>query len=71
MSTLNRKADLAVQGECAALKIYLKLRQKWTEEIVNREKLILPSLKPIENSNLKGWSFVRRINGQIRLREKR
>ena len=33
--------------------------------------LILPFMKPIENSNLKDWSFIRRINGQIRLKWKK
>ena len=31
---------------------YLKRRENWTEEIWNKEMLILPSMKPIENSNL-------------------
>ena len=33
--------------------------------------LILLSVKSIENSNLRDWSFIKRINGQIRLKERR
>ena len=33
--------------------------------------LTLPSMKPVENSNLWDWSCIRRTNGQIRLKEKR
>ena len=33
--------------------------------------LILPCMKPIENSNLRDWSFIRRINGQTSLKERR
>ena len=43
----------------------LRLRQKWTWEIGNKEILILLSMKP-KNSNLKDWSCIRRI----RLKEK-
>ena len=41
---LERKAELAVQGECALREDYPRLRQKWTEEIGNKEMLILLSL---------------------------
>ena len=33
--------------------------------------LILLSVKSIENSNLRDWSCIKRINGQIRLKERR
>ena len=63
---LAQKAGLAVQHKCAAQK-----RLCEAEEIGNKEMLILPSTKPIEHSNLKDWSSIRRLNGPIRLKEKR
>ena len=33
--------------------------------------VILLSVKSIENSNLRDWSCIKRINGQIRLKERR
>ena len=38
--------------------------------IGNKEMLILPSVKPTENLNLKDRSCVRRIDGQVRLGER-
>ena len=49
---------------------YLRPRQKWTEEIVNKEMLRLLSVKPIDNLNLRDWSSIRRINGLIRPKRK-
>ena len=71
MSILNRKLNWLFKENAELRKDYVRLRQKWTWEIENEEMLIYPSMKPIENSNLKDWSCIRRINGQIRLREKR
>ena len=51
-------------------KDYLRLKQKFSYEIGNKDMLMLLSLKPIENSNLRDWSFVSCITGQIRLKEK-
>ena len=67
---LEQKAEWAVQGECQAQKktIEAQIGQK---EIENKDVLTLPLMKPIENSHLKDWNCVRRINGQIRLKEKR
>ena len=72
MSTLSRKLN-------GLFKENAKLRQRLSEaeaqigqkEIENKDVLTLPSMKPIENSHLKDWNCVRRINGQIRLKEKR
>ena len=50
---------------------FLRLRQMWTEEIENKEMLMLPSMKQIENLNLRDWSSIRRFNEPIRLNEKR
>ena len=50
---LEQKAEMAVQGECGNAQLrkdHLNLRQKWT------------SRKPIENSNARDWSFIRRIS---------
>ena len=71
MSTLNRKLNWLFKENAELRKDYLKLRQKWTQEIGNEEIRKLPSMKPIENSNLRDWSCIRRSNGQIRLKEKR
>ena len=70
MSTLNKKHNCLFKENAQVRKVYLRLGQKWTQEIGNKN-LILPSMKPIGNSNLKDWSCVRRVNGQIRLREKK
>ena len=43
-----------------------QLREDYLKEI-----LILPCMKPIENSNLKDWSCIRRIHGQITLKERK
>ena len=40
-------------------------------EIGNKEILIWPIVKPIKNSNLKDWNCTKRINGLIKLKEKR
>ena len=44
-------------------KIILRLSQKWTWKFGNKVMLILHTLEPIENLNLKDWSCIRRING--------
>ena len=36
-------------------------RQKWKEEIGNKETLILLSMKPIDNLNLRDWSSINRL----------
>ena len=72
MSTLSRKLN-------GLFKENAKLRKRLSEaeaqigqkETGNKDVLTLPSMKPIENSHLKHWNCVRRINGQIRLKEKR
>ena len=37
-------------------------REKWTEEIGNKEMLILPSLKPIDNLILGDWRELHQVN---------
>ena len=66
-STWSGKLNCLFKENAQLRKDHLRVRQKWTQEIGNEEMLILPSIKPIENSNLKDWSCIRRINGQIRL----
>ena len=46
---------------------YLRLRLKWIEEVGKEEILILLSMKPINNLNHRNLSYVRRINGWIKL----
>ena len=74
MSTLSRKLN-GLFKENAKLRKRLSEAeaQIWQKEIGNKDVLILLSMQPIENSNLKDWSCIRRINGQvkIRLKEKR
>ena len=53
MSTLSGKLNWVFKDNAHLRKDYLRLKQTWTEEIGNREILILPSMNPIENSNLK------------------
>ena len=48
---------------------YLRLRLKWIEEVGKKEIRILLSMKPINNLNHRDWSYVRRINGWIKLKE--
>ena len=50
---------------------YLKLKRTWKQESGKRAVLMWLFMKPIENSNVRDWSCTRRINGQIRLKEKR
>ena len=69
---LEKKAELAVQGECVAQKRLSEAEAEMGHKNLGSKKCwILPCMKPIENSNLRVWSFIRRINGQIRLKEKR
>ena len=69
---LERGAELAVQGDSEAQK---RLSEAEAEMDIRNWDLrnvdIAASIKPIENSNCRDWSFIRRINGQIRLKEKR
>ena len=76
--TLSQRRNLHVyleqlyQGECAA---QTRLSEAEADmDIRNWEQRnsdIAFFLKPIENSNLKDWSCIRRINGHIRCKEKR
>ena len=71
MSTLSRRLT-GLFEENAQLRIdYLRLKQTWTKEIGNKEILVLLTMKSIENLYLRDWSSVRRLNGPIRLKEKR
>ena len=49
---------------------HLRLRLKWIEEVGKEEILILLSMKPTNNLNHRDWSYIRRINGRIKLKEK-
>ena len=60
--TWSGKLNCLFKENAKLRKDYLRLRQKWTQEIGNEEMLILPSTKPIENSNLKDWSCIRRAD---------
>ena len=71
MPTLKRKLNWLFKEHAHHKKDYLRLRQKSTQKIGNKEMLILLSMKPIENLNLRDWSFIKQINGQIRLKGKR
>ena len=67
---LEQKAELAVQGDCAARK-----RQSETEPDVDltqmgTKKSDKACMKSIETANVKDWSCSRRFSGQIRLKEK-
>ena len=41
------------------------------QDIGNKEMLMLLSMKPIENLNVRDWSSIKRLNGPIRLKERR
>ena len=71
MPTLNRKLNWLFKENAQLRKDYLRLRSKWTKQTGNEERPMLLSVKPIENSDLRDWSFIRQINGKIRLKEKR
>ena len=48
-----QKAELAVQGECVAQKRLSEAEaENGKKEIRNKEIMVLPSMKPIENLNL-------------------
>ena len=69
-STWNRKMNWLFKENAQLRKDDLRLKQTWTSEIGNKEIRMLKFMTPIENSNLKDWNFIRRGNGQIRLKEK-
>ena len=69
--TLNRKLNWLFKENAQLRDDHLRLKQTWTQEIRNKDMLILLSIKPVDNSNLRDWSFIRRISGQIRFKEKR
>ena len=49
---------------------YPRLKQTWTEKVGKGEILILLFMKPINNVNHKDWSYIRRISGLIKHKEK-
>ena len=67
----HRKLNWLFKENAQLRKGHLRLRQKWTKEIGNKEMLILLFVKPIDNSNLKDWSGTKQIGGLIRLKERR
>ena len=68
---LEKKAALAFQGECAAQTRLSEAEAEMDRRKWKKEMLILHSLKPIENLNLRDCSSIRRLDGPIRLKEKR
>ena len=64
------KAESAIQGENDAQKKYQRLKLMWKSVDGSKEVQILPFLNPIENLNLKGSSFTKRIYGPTMLKEK-
>ena len=50
---LEQKAELAVRGECAAQRRLSEADADMDERNREQRHVILPSMKPIENSNLK------------------
>ena len=68
---MKRKLNWLFRENAQLRKDFARLRQKWTEEIGNKEMLILHSQKPIENLNLRDCSSIRLLDGPIRLKEKR
>ena len=71
MLSTEKKAELAVQGQCVAQRRLSEAdadveRRNWVKEV-----LIWFFKKPTENSNLKDWSRTTRINGLVRLNERR
>ena len=68
MSTWSRKLNRLFKENA---QLIIGWRTHGRREIGNKEMLILLSLKPVENLNLSDWTSFRRLNGQIRLKEKR
>ena len=66
MSTLSRKLN-------GLFKENAKLRKRLSEAEaqIGQKEIENKDVKPIENSHLRDWNCVRRISGQIRLKEKR
>ena len=71
MSTWSRKLSWLFKEKIQLRQDHVRLKPISRSETGNKEIQILPFMKPIENSNLKGWSCIRRINDQIKLKEKR
>ena len=65
-----RKAKSWTRRENEAQGNYQKLKLMWKLEDGSREVQKSPFLKPIENLNLKGCSFIKRIHGPTMLKEK-
>ena len=68
---LEQKAELADQGECVAQRRFSEAEADMNIRNWEQRILIWPFMKPIEASNLRDWSCIRQINGQIRLKVKR
>ena len=69
-NTLKRKQNELFKVTVQLRKDYPRLRWRWTEEVGKEDTLILLSLKPINNLNHRVWSYIRRINGQMKLKKK-
>ena len=70
INTWNGKLNLPYEVKMQLRKDYLKLKLIWKLEDGNR-KFQKQLLKLIENLNLKGYSYIKRTNGRIRLKERR
>ena len=64
MSTWNRKLNWLFKENAQLRDDYLRLKQTRTQEIGNKEILILPFMKSIEKPNLQDWSCTKRSNAQ-------
>ena len=71
MLPLNKKLNELFKESVQLRKDDLRLRLKLTEEVGKEEILIFLLMKPIDNMNHKDWSPMMRINGLIRLNEKK
>ena len=66
---LERKSELAVRGKKLVQQNFTKLKQKWRSNIGKREIQMWLFLRSIKTSSLNDFSYSKRIDGQIRLKE--
>ena len=71
--TRNGKLNLPFEEKMQLRKDSLKLKPKpiWRSEVGHRNVQKWPGMTLIENSTLKDWNYINRINEQIKLKEKR
>ena len=69
---LNRKLNWLPKENAQIGKAYIKPGTSMeTRNLGTKRMIILLRVKPIEKSSPRHWTFIRQINGQIRLKEKR